>query len=185
MSSMKFDNISQLRNWLLSNDVNISKWGKFATKSMENLWEEISLGEAIIQDNPPRRMVKVVQIMIRNKGKVLIEGKQKRGSFWSHFRGYPPSEKIMSGETVLDAALRCVEEELLIDKLHVKILEQPTFLKTETRSSISFPGLYTIYEIYEIKLEIDELPNDTFWTIEAKSDGTLSRIQHQWVWVKE
>lgn len=184
MSLVKFDSLSQLRSWLNSKGIDTSQWGKSDTKSLEHLWEEIDLGEAVIQDEPPRRIVKVVQILIRNGDKVLIEGKQKRGESWSRFRGYPPSEKILPGETTLAAALRCMEEELLVEKSCVKILEKPVLIRTETRRSMSFPGLDTTYEIHGTKVMVSELPNDTFWTVETKSRVNTPPIEHQWIWTE-
>jgi len=183
-SSRKFASIDELQSWLVSKDINISHWGKLPAKSLEDLWKELTQGEAFINDDPPRRIIRVVRIIIRKDGKLLIEGQQKRGNSGVRFRGYPPSEKVILGETTLNAALRCVEEEFRIDKSQVKILEQPSLFSTETRESDSFPGLYTTYEIYETKLEIDELPDHTFWTIE-KSNSNPPLVEHQWIWLEE
>jgi hypothetical protein len=182
---VNFKNIQQLKKWLSANKIDSAQWGTSSVKSIENLWLEIVAGEAIIKENPPLRVVKLAHIIIRNDGKILIEGHQHRGQHHSRYRGLIPSEKIKHGESACDAAIRGLREELLIPSHDIKVIVCSQEPKREIRASNSYPGLITEYIIYAVEVAVKGLPHNEFWTRETSHTPNASVIEHQWLWLPE
>jgi hypothetical protein len=183
--SIKIDHIEQLNNWLLSKGVDPSSWGLHNTKTVQNLWTEIALGESALQDDPPLRVIQVVHIIVRNGNRILVERKQNLGSNGSRYRNQPPSEKIRPGENPIDAALRGIEEELQVQRDRIRLLDSPLSKPEEVRESNSYPGLETKYIIYEVPVEISRLPDKDFWTDESIENRSDPVTKHHWFWAEE
>lgn len=184
-SLVEFKSIEQLQKWLNSKEIDYSQWGKDNTKTIQNLWTEICQGESLIQDFPPLRIIQVVQILIRRGGKILVEDKQDLGNDGHRYRGMPPSEKIKPGENMMNAAIRGIEEELQVKRKDITKVLSSIKEKKETRESNSYPGLNTRYIIYEVEAEINNLPEQDFWTSESIDNHTDPVTRHQWKWVRE
>jgi hypothetical protein len=180
-----FTDIQQLCNWLTANQIDVTTWGTKGVKSVNHLWMEIVTGESQIQANPPLRIVKLVQLVIRNGDRILIEGQQYRGKRYRRYRGTLPSEKIKSSESLSDAAFRCLKEEMLIHSHDVEIRSTSITPREAIRKSQSYPELDTKYIIHKAEVIINELPKRNFWTIEVTNDPVSPTIKHQWLWVSD
>ena len=69
---LRFDSAQQLNEWLTSKGIDTAHWGKGEAKSAIQLWAEITSGESQIEDNPPLRVVNVVDVTVYNGNKVLV-----------------------------------------------------------------------------------------------------------------
>jgi len=179
----KPENIHQLESWLISKVVNIAQWGTGAAKSVQDLWNEIASGESQLEDNPPQRVVEVVDVIVRAGNRILMEGKQQFSDGRQRYRGIPLSEKIKPGESHVDAAIRGLKEELQVNSSDVKVLEaslQPQLILEESQS---YPGLRTKYVVHKVEVEVDNLPGQDFWTYESQSNHDDVVKRHQWHWV--
>lgn len=179
---LTFENINQLNEWLTSKGIDTTQWGQGDAKSVENLWAEIGQGESQLQDEPPLRVVRMVNLIIRDGPRILLEAEQEFGENQQRYRGHPPAEKIKPGESQVEAALRCLSEELQVTPDRVEILawsEKPEQVRQE---SPSYPGLPTNYVRYEVEAKVAGLPSDPFWTTETGRDDGDPVKNHQWLW---
>jgi ADP-ribose pyrophosphatase YjhB (NUDIX family) len=177
---IKFENIHQLKEWLEASGVNLECWGRYEAKTIEDLWREISSGESQIQDDPPMRMIQVVNIILRSKDRILVEEKQQLGRNQNRYRGLPPAEKVKTGECHIDAAIRGLKEELQISPDSIKIVTSSFAPQISIHESQSYPGLRTQYTVHEVEVETDNLPDEDFWTNETNIDKPL--VRHHWKW---
>lgn len=184
-SEMVVKSLQELKDLLVSEDMDITCWGINSAKNIENLWDEILEGETVIQQSPLLRVISVVIILIRKGSNILIETKQELFDGRTRLRNYPPSEKIKAGENYLDAAIRCLEEELQIGRDNIKILESTHRESYKQDKSPSYPGLTTQYIFHTVEAEIDSLPTTDFSTSEATQNFKDPVKTHYWVWVFE
>jgi len=177
-----FQSKDQLQSWLTGVKIDTALWGEGNAKTVDHLWDEMVSGEARIQDSPPLRRVDVVQIIIRRGKQILLETKQELGNKQVRFRNQPPSEKIKAGESFMDAALRCVREELGVGETAVTFLSH-TYSQIESETdSLSYPGLKTRYTFHMIEAEVERLPNEDFWC-DNTAFGTGDPVKrHHWTW---
>ncbi len=174
--------LAQLKDWLSSRGIDISQWGRGKAKRLECLWSEIANEEVSIQDQPTIRIVPVVQVIIRRGQKILIEAKQEFDDKRIRFRSHPPSEKIRQGENYVEAAIRCLEEELGLERQNIKIIPSTYRQRQKELDSPSYPGLYTRYTFHIVEARVNGLPDTDFWTDEsARSENDPVR-RHHWVW---
>jgi hypothetical protein len=177
-----FQSKKQLRNWLNAARIDTSLWGEGNAKTIDHLWEELGEGEARLQDNPPRRLVDVAQIIIRRGNQILLETKQELGDEQVRFRNQPPSEKIKAGESYMDAALRCFHEELGVAETAVTFLPH-TYSQIETETdSLSYPGLKTRYTFHSIEAKVTGLPDEDFWQENSAFSAGDPVKRHHWTW---
>jgi ADP-ribose pyrophosphatase YjhB (NUDIX family) len=153
-------------------------------KTVENLWAELAEGESQIQDDPPERQVQIVNIMIRAGDRLLVEGEQEFGANQSRFRGKPPAEKLKPGEDPVEAAVRCLHEEMEVDPRRVQILSWTEAPEPVRLDSPSYPGLATTYLRYEVEASVEGLPDQPFTTQETAHDDGDPVTSHQWLWQK-
>ncbi len=178
----QFQNAQELQQWLHAVNIDTSFWGGGSAKTIENLWDELVSGEIAIQENPPLRLVNVVQILIRKGKQLLLEAEQELGNGQRRFRNQPPSEKMKPGENYTTAALRCLKEELGIAAQHVTFLSGSHQQATRESDSLSYPGLKTRYTFHIIQAQVEGLPEDDFWRENrAYGDGDPVR-RHRWRW---
>lgn len=181
---LNFNTIQHLKDWLIAKGIDQSQWGTDGTKTVENLWAEIVAGETELQDDPPLRLIRVVNIIVRQGDKILIEGEQEFGDNQRRYRGVPPAEKMKPRESHIEAALRGLAEELQVQPAQVKILPSPPQPQPLIQESQSYPGLRTKYLIYTVEVNIDGLPAEDFSTLEGSPAGSHDPIKrHQWHWV--
>ncbi|KAF9588764.1 hypothetical protein IFM89_015491 [Coptis chinensis] len=201
----RFPTPQSLTNWLkprLPQD-SFSSWGnKPGTKNIHNLFLEISEGESILTDTtPPIRNLHVITVKIISKSNsncVLIEAFQELSDGTRRERFRPLSEKMKPNESVENAVLRAVKEELgsvitSEDDGNVKIVEGSYVEKVEERGSVSYPGLPACYVLHCVEACVDGLPSEDFWTEEGNEYGECSEgdivekavfvKKHFWKWV--
>lgn len=183
----------------------VQQWGcTHGTKRVANLWKELVEGEIVLEGGiPPKRIVRVVSVIVRREGdgKVLLESHQEMGDGKVRGRMRPLSEKMRPGESVEEACLRGIREELgeaFAGEGCVRVLSPSPFLErlsVEERDSFSYPGLRSKYFVYSIDVEIRGLPEGSFCTVENEFGGGLEKCvdegneravvgvkTHFWVW---
>jgi hypothetical protein len=179
---INFGDIDELSVWLTAKGINVSRWGAGGRKSVANLWDEIVNGETYIQDDPPLRMVNVTQVIVRKGNRFLREVEQEFGDGTCRPRNNPPSEKMMHDESCTEAALRCLEEELGINKHNVTFVTAGCRQEQKVLESPSYPGLLSQYTFYIVEADVKGLPDTDFWRDNsAFGQGDPIKRQH-WVW---
>ena len=152
--------VADLEKWLQHYGINTSLYGVGASKSLELLLEEVTVGETILSACPPaslnsptsasgcaQRTVSVVTVRVRNSiGQTLYEATQILPTGIERPRNLPLSEKMLPSENWQEAATRGVYEELgtiLLPESEV-VIDESTYVKTEeVKESQSYPGLQT------------------------------------------
>lgn len=180
----KFADPGQLVEWLEENGIDVASWGSGPYKSIANLWDEYQEGEVFFEDDPPLRVVKVVQIVIQQGEKFLFEIEQLLNNGERRFRNQPPAEKIKGGETGLDAAYRCMREELGLNREQISEISAVGESDEEISGSPSYPGLPTRYRVYEIEAHVDGLPDEDFWRENRAAAEGDPVDKHLWGWRK-
>jgi hypothetical protein len=178
-----FSSEKELQLWLQNQGIDLSKWDCGSAKSIQNLLTELATGDCLIQLNPPLRVIHVVQVLIFRENSILVELEQEMNDLRKRKRNLPPSEKMKIGENCFDAAVRCLEEELSVSRKNITILikEYKPFIRY--RTSRSYPGLRSKYYVYRVKVEVDGLPHENFWS-EEKTDEVNHDVirRHYWGW---
>ncbi len=178
-----FTTLESLHQWLLTINIDLDRWSSGQAKSVKNLFNEIVTGESSIQLQPPLRVVKVVQVLVRNADKFLLELGQELDDKRLRKRKIPPSEKLKPGEDCLIAARRCLVEELQIQPDKIILLTEQCKPVYRYRNSRSYPGLRTKYVVYRVEVIVKDLPSNDFWTDEKSNQGTQEIIRrHFWGW---
>ncbi|CAH9099296.1 unnamed protein product [Cuscuta epithymum] len=203
--NLPFPNPQSLSDWLNPRlpAHSFSSWGvKPGTKNVNNLWLEIYEGESSLSDStPPIRTLEVVVVrVIAKDSRVLVESRQELSDGSVRDRCRPLSEKMKSGETVEEAVLRAVKEELgsifsrdsEIDGI-VKIVPNSYVKKVEEGVSVSYPGLPACYVLHTVDATVEGLPEGDFFTEEVEEyegvkdngvvKGAISCKKHYWKWV--
>lgn len=180
----KFADPGELAIWLEGRAIDMTLWGTGTYKTINNLWDEYEAGEVFFEDDPPLRVVQVVQILLQQNSAILLELEQVLANGKRRFRNQPPSEKIKGNETSIDAAHRCLMEELGLR------LEQMDFMSVENEKegmitdSPSYPGLLTRYTMQKVEARVTGLPVEDFWR-ENKAAAEGDPISwHLWGWRK-
>ena len=163
---------------LQSAGVGTATWGTGSAKAVADLWREVQRGEATFVENPLRRCVSVVELLIRRADTVLVETGQELADGRRRARNRPPAEKVSAAETCVEAAVRCAVEELGVKHEDVKIIGEPEGPVLSVRESSSYPGLLTEYRFFRVAVQIDSLPTHDFSTQEAGDAVSM----HWWEW---
>ena len=157
-----------LRQILASHDIDVTEWGRNATKPVRSLLHEILQGETTLHVKGPEllREVHIAEVNVFRTlpdGRVqrLIETKQvfKNGS--ERVRTgpgtdrYSVAEKMTAGEDPYAAAVRALEEELSIGD--VPPLKEEGVL-SKALPSASYPGLRSsnVLHRYSVILPLDQ-----------------------------
>lgn len=181
----KFQDIDAFRAWLSLNDIDSSSWGTGNTKSLINLWHELNEGEIILFEHPPLRVVNVVQVIIRQGDYVLLEAEQVFGDGQRRYRDQPPAEKMKPGETYIEAAMRCLVEELGVEVNQVQLFPGThRQVKTYAQSS-SYPGLPALYNLHIVEAAVSGLPETEFWRDNRSFTAGDPIKRHKWVWRRD
>ena len=143
-----------LRAFLEENNVQFDQWGKGEAKTFENLLAEIASGEATLEKKHgvPCRSITISALDVYHDDGVrlllLREKKQLFSDGRSRIRKLDRSigEKQKSGETPSNAAHRALVEELGITET-LLLFAGPLITKGPL-PSLSFPGLFTFYNVY-------------------------------------
>jgi ADP-ribose pyrophosphatase YjhB (NUDIX family) len=178
----QFHNIDALQSWLTQNGIDSSFWGTGNTKSITHLWHEIHEGEVNLQEDPPLRVVNVVQVIIRQGDRILLEAEQEFGDGQRRFRNQPPSEKIKPEETYIDAALRCLREELGLEEQQITLVTASHKVLQTFAQSFSYPGLPSQYTFHTVEAAVSGLPDTDFWRENRAPGRGDPVIRHRWAW---
>jgi len=184
-SAADFADVAALRQWLQARGVDVSTWGRDSTKSVGNLWNEIQHGETRLAENPPLRYVDVVQVIVRRDDHLLIEARQAFNDGRSRKRDRPPSEKLRPGEDPLQAAARCLEEELDIAPERITIHPDSYHRKQVHTDSVSYPGMKSCYQFHIVAANVTGLPETAFVTAEQATGPGDPVSRHYWIWRKD
>jgi hypothetical protein len=179
-----FNSPNSLEAWLRVKGIDTALWGQGGAKGVAQLWDELSQGEITLQDDPPLRLVHVVQITIRRQNDILVEGEQEFDNGQRRWRNLLPSEKMQPGENYLDAAQRCLQEELGVDKRDISFVASTYGQKQMVADSPSYPGLLTQSTFHTIEAIVYGLPGNDFWhENSANQHGRSDPVRrHHWVW---
>lgn len=176
------ESAAALQDWLTGQGIVTAEWGQGQTKSAADLWVEVVGGESVLATDPPRRMVSVVQVEVWQDGRRVIEAEQEMEDGRFRPRHRPPSEKIKPGESVREAALRCLAEELGVERTAVAFLPHPLTTERHLSDSHSYPGLLTEYTLHTVQVAVSGLPPTPFWrNNRAAAQGDPVR-RHRWEW---
>ena len=176
------ESAAALQGWLAGHGIFTAEWGQGQAKSVADLWVEVVCGESVLVVDPPRRLVQVVQIEVWQDGRRVLEAEQEMEDGRFRPRHHPPSEKIKPGESVQEAALRCLAEELGVEKTAVTFLPHPPTTQHHLADSHSYPGLLTEYTLHTIHVAVIGLPTAPFWRDNrAAAQGDPVR-RHRWEW---
>ncbi len=181
-----FENAHQLQSWLAAKQIDVSKWDEVGAKSLSNLWDEYRHGEVTFQDDPPLRIVQVVQVIIRRGNRILLEVEQEFNNHHRRSRKQPPSEKLKAGETYVEAARRCLEEELGLRANEMAFIGPGGYKQIQVIvESPSYPGLTTRYTFHTVEAIVKGLPDNDFWLENRGFSGGDPIRRHRWAWQVE
>jgi hypothetical protein len=179
---VKFRSLAELRQWLTIQGIPHEKWGVGATKTVWKLWGEISSGEAVMTENPPRRRIAAVSVEIEVDRRKLVEARQRLANGAVRERGSEPAEKMLPGETADITAERCLREELEVEGHRIELDERTASNVLKVIESPSYPGLPTHYLLWKISAKVDDLPLEDFTTEEATGSNHEAVLTHYWEW---
>lgn len=179
---VKFSNVQELNRWLLSHGIDTAVWGQQGHKTVENLWKELATGDALMQENPPMRLVNVVQVLVRRGNEILLETIQEMASGHKRYRNLPPAEKIKFGENFLNAATRGLKEELGISAENIDFDVSSHTKRTFISESPSYPGLLSQYTFHDIEATVQGLPECDFWFDNLAYTKGDPVKRHFWSW---
>ena len=182
MVTKNFQAFNELLTWLDEKKIVTSSWGRGDTKRVDDLWRELCSGEIKLQDDPPLRLVNVVEIITYQDRQYLIEAIQEFGNGKQRRRNQPPSEKIKAGENYLEAAVRCLYEELNLPAENIFFLPNLYRSKQQVRDSLSYPGLQTRYTIHTVSVNVTGLPQEDFWCDNLSYGYNDPIKRHFWQW---
>lgn len=178
----KFHSVHALEAWLQLKGIRYDTWGKENSKSLRNLWQELEAGEVQLKESPPLRVVEVVQIIIQRGNNILVEAEQEFMNGQRRFRNQPPSEKVKPGETIEEAACRCLQEELGLSPEAIALNLASHRQHQANTNSISYPGLPSQYNFHLLEAAVSGLPDCTFWRDNHTTDLVDPVKRHRWVW---
>jgi len=184
--------VEALTAWLEIRDIDTSLWGCGEAKTVQEFFHELWAGESEQLGTATQRVISVVKVRILDSNEQgtwqLYETKQtlcRDGR--TRPRNRPLAEKLRPGERVEDCCVRGVREELgsLVGNSNVSIREGTLQHWEETRMSKSFPGLETLYKLYQLDVEVQGLTlQRTGEIFDTEEDPTLSTGKvHRWQWV--
>lgn len=178
-----FENPQLLAQWLQSQQIDLTLWGQGNAKSVEDLWREVQNAESALYAEAPLRRVRVVELLVQDGDRQLIEDAQILVSGQVRRRNQPPSEKMLPGEDPFATARRCLLEELGIDDAAaVHIPTQQVRERQLLLESASYPGLVTQFTFYRVVAQVQQLPATDFTTTNAAHTHGDPVLAHRWRW---
>lgn len=177
-----FDSLDALVSWLEEGGVDTAVWGTGSSKSTSNLWDEYLQGEVSFEAHPLMRIVRVVQVLVKRDDMILLEVEQVFKNGKRRFRNQPPAEKIKGNENIIDAAYRCLIEELGLSRDQVDFMGVDQEMEYVIRDSPSYPGLPTRYSIQRIRARVAGLPDEDFWRANTAANEGDPVSRHLWAW---
>jgi len=174
--------LAELQAWLQTQSIDTTNWDHADAKSVADLLTELQHGESTLHSDPPLRRVRVVEVLIRNANKILIEQEQHFADGRVRLRNRPPSEKMHPDETPLAAAQRCLSEELALSADAITFPPQQIPVRTVCDESGSYPNLTSEYCFYTVVATVQGLPTDAFMTTNAAHLAGDPVVAHSWSW---
>ena len=168
--------------WLHAHEIDIVHWGQANAKTVDDLWQELMLGECRLQECPIMRLVDVTNVLVQQNGLLLREvGQELRNGRVRH-RDSLPAEKMLPGEDALTTARRCLSEELNLNDSAFCSDFALVMTQSKRKDSPSYPGLPSRFTIYTVKVQVQGLPVEEFSTFNAAYEkGDPVRVHH-WRW---
>ena len=160
--------------------VDVDEWRTNSSKSLEDLWNEIVEQDCTIVDLQITRFVEVVRILILDGSRILIEDSQQFSDGRIRRRGTCPSEKLLAEESYLEAAIRCVREEIGVPSDRVSLLESSHRESIELKPSLSYPGVLTLYRLHTVQAHVTGLPGNDFSCENTSTADPI--VRHHWIW---
>jgi hypothetical protein len=183
LSMQTFENPQALASWLRDQQINLDAWGQGAAKSVEDLWREVQNAESALYAEAPLRRVRVVELVVQNGDRQLIEAAQTFASGQVRRRNQSPSEKMLPTEDPFSAARRCLAEELGVEpKTAVTFPPQDVKERQEFVESTSYPGLLTQFTFYRVVAQVPALPPSDFTTHNSAHAHGDPVVAHHWRW---
>ncbi|CAA7391541.1 unnamed protein product [Spirodela intermedia] len=199
-TALAFSSAESLSEWLRPRlpAESFASWGiKPGTKTVHNLWLEVSLGETslLLQATDGRedrgidpsihrqeqlglapdlsllRTVQVASVQIRNaRGELLVETHQLLSDGTIRSRRRPLSEKMKPSESVEEATSRAIREELGEGAV-VRIVPGSYRTRVEERPSASYPGLPARYVLHLVDAEVEGVPQEGEFSTEESGES--------------
>lgn len=180
---LAFKDPTTLSTWLQAHGIDSRQWGQANSKTAVHLWQELATGEATLQVDPVCRLVQVVELLVQQAGLLLLEVAQEMEDGRVRYRNRFPSEKMKPGETVQEASLRCLWEEVGLQPHQVHILSDTPQPQIVERESDSYPGLRSRYTTFRLETAVACLPPHPFWQDNASYQKGDPVRRHRWAWV--
>ncbi|HFC11281.1 MAG TPA: NUDIX hydrolase [Anaerolineae bacterium] len=177
-----FQDSYTLQQWLNTHNIDTAEWGSHNAKTIHNLWQEIIVGESHFEAESPVRHVNVVNIILRHKQQILIEVAQELRDGRVRRRNRPPAEKIMRGENYLEAATRCLVEELGLSAEDIQLDPSSHRSQSYCSESLSYPNLFTHFHLHTIEATIKTLPTNDFRIPHHTHNRADPVVAHHWAW---
>lgn len=172
-----------LATWLQAHGIDLTAWDQGGAKSVEDLWRETQQAESALYAEAPLRRVSVVELLIVQAGRQLIEAEQLLTTGQVRRRNQPPSEKMLPGEDPFATARRCLAEELAItEATHIHFPPQQVRERQLHVESASYPGLVTQFTFYGVTVQVQMLPDTPFTTTNAAHLHGDPVVAHHWRW---
>lgn len=177
-----------LSEWLLQHGVPVELYGQGTAKRLADLLNEVHAGETqlVAEGGAVVRRLRVLQLHVRDRrGRFLVDAAQTLPDGRRRPRELPPSEKLLPHEGWRDAAVRCVAEEfesVLGGADALTLREGSVTTRCVRRTSPSYPGLASEYDMTCVEAAVEGLPQVDFVTREKRPGGEL--VTH-WEWRDE
>lgn len=162
-------NVDELILLLNEFHIDYSKW----LKPVTTLFDELQHDDCYlaIVDGQLKRFVDVMKVKCYYKNNILMEQKQVFTDGTVRSRNhYHVAEKIQKGESLLDAAVRALDEELQL-KMDKNLFVHHKELDTvdSANASPSYVGLTSVYSTYNfnIKLNDDQYNPDGYQEVQT------------------
>lgn len=196
---------NQFKDFLQIHGVPVRDWGnaKMKTKSLEELWAEVSLRECTLVKVQAglgsftlERVVNVVfleiEAVVDNSSRYLLLQDEKTQFASRNNLRTRPSKKMFDDEEVEEAVWRCIYQNLDIKdkKARQHFAIQSVEERVEEKSSGGFPGLPTTYNMHVARLKVRDPSHadmDKLGLPSGKNFQTSARfIRHKttrtWTW---
>ena len=144
---------------LTAHGINTKLYGKQAgSKPLSFLLAEIQQGDSHLEESGGgslTRVFKVAEIELRCRGQVLVEAFRTSPDGRERERGALIAAKFQAGESWEEAAARGLGEELDLKSEHAAFLSDSFAKLVVNKTSLSFPGLFSRYDIFHVACELD------------------------------
>lgn len=142
--------VEELCKFLLSGNIDISKFGKSHTKSLKEFSQELVKGESSLMQDPSGRVLRIVdlvalKIIDDETGRILIQTGSVHTDGVVESKNQLPGHKRRPDENHFAPVKHLVVKELGIEENCVHIDSKDVKLIQEEKDSPSYPDLRTVY----------------------------------------